>query len=67
MPFGFRKWFNDKFGDLCEEHDWHYERRIDRRRADCILAGKIIQCGYPGLGVVTYIFVRLIGWRHYPK
>lgn len=63
----FREWFNRKFGDLCEKHDINYTYLSSRKTADCILASDIMARGYPMLAITVYIFVRIIGRRHYKK
>ncbi len=66
MPW-FRKWFNDKFGDLCDIHDFNYESRYPRKLADIEFAASIMLRGYPFMAFFVYIFVRSIGWSKYKK
>lgn len=67
MPgaLGFRRWFEDRFDDLCREHDRDYRDRVDRRTADLKLAASIMLRGYPVMSFIVYIFVRLFGHLHY--
>ena len=67
MPkvLGFHRWFQDRFGDLCKAHDEAYEARLDRKQADIILAAGIALRGYPVLGILCYVSVRLCGKFHY--
>lgn len=66
MPFvpKFRKWFNNKFGDLCHQHDVAYERGIDRKQADYRLASQIMLREYAILSILVLIFVRVFGRGH---
>jgi hypothetical protein len=61
----FRDWFNRKFGDLCELHDFNYQSRYPRKKADIELCASIMLRGYPVLAFLTYVFVRIIGCWHY--
>lgn len=69
MPraFGFHAWYEEKFGDLCKQHDHHYTTAYPRKQADLELTAGIVLRGYPALALLTYIFVRGIGWKHYRK
>lgn len=69
MPhvLGFHAWFESKFKDLCDYHDTCYSLKLNRRDADCALAGNIFVRGYPLLALVTYFFVRIFGYWHYYK
>lgn len=65
--FGFYAWFEAKFGDLCFDHDQAYAAKCNRRAADCVLAGRIFARGYVVLALLTYFFVRTVGYLHYPR
>ena len=67
MPFRFRDWFNRKFGDLCEQHDFNYKSGYNRAMADRELTSAILLRGYPFMALLTYIFVRTIGRFHYAR
>jgi hypothetical protein len=69
MPYvpWFRKWFNAKFGDLCGAHDFNYESRYPRKKADIEFAAAILLRGYPFTAFCAYVFVRLIGWFKYRR
>jgi hypothetical protein len=66
MPW-FRAWFNRKFGDLCEIHDFNYKSKYNRKKADIELAAGILLRGYPFMALLAYIFTRTIGWFHYER
>lgn len=60
---GFREWFEARFIDACETHDNDYMvQAITRKQADCKMAASVIGKGYFWLGLVTYIYCRLLGW-----
>jgi len=64
--FGFRDWFEGRFGDLCEQHDELYVwRKGTQHQADCGLASGIMQRGCPWLAVIVYIFCRMFGWLYW--
>lgn len=69
MPYipKFRNWFNDRFGDLCDIHDFNYKSRYNRKLADIELAAAILIRGYPLMAMLTYIFTRTIGYIEYNK
>lgn len=61
--FGFKAWFEKRFGYACELHDEDYvAKAITRKQADCKMAASIIRKGYFWLGLATYIYCRLLGW-----
>ncbi len=66
VPF-IRPWFNAKFGDLCEKHDFNYDSRYPRKKADIEFAASIMLRGYPFMVLLVYVFVRVFGWSKYPK
>lgn len=64
--FNFRKLFENKFGDLCKQHDIEYKyRRISRKESDYKMYIGMKQKGYPILAFLTYIILRSFGWIYY--
>lgn len=64
---GFKKWFDARFGDLCESHDAMYDAAFPRKQADLILCSGVMIRGYPALAIAAYIVVRAFGWLHYNR
>lgn len=64
--FGLRHWWEVKFGVACKQHDHDYvHQRITRQRADCKYFAYMVNKGYPLLGIVTYFFLRALGWLYW--
>lgn len=61
----FRKWYNEQFKDLCEQHDYCYANQYPKKDADIDLMIGIMQRGYVWLGIITYICVRSFGVYNY--
>ena len=61
--FGFRKWFERRFKDLCEAHDRAYETRswVKKIRSDWLMIQQMWQRGYRLLSVIAYLFFVSIG------
>lgn len=73
----------DAWLHACTEHDWRYWQggtRKQRREADRILREKISAEGYPGMGNLAFVAVRIggsalwptpfrwgYGWDQYPR
>ena len=65
---GLREWFEGKFGDLCEVHDYqYYTKTVSRKEADDDLRDGIISRGYYFFGWATWVAVRAIGWYRYNR
>ena len=63
-PFGRKSWFETKFFNLCQAHDFLYMNRIGRRvDADISLFEGIVRAGHPILACMVYVVVRSpFGW-----
>lgn len=66
---GFKNWFDERFGDLCENHDSLYTSKsaVSRYDADCKLAGSMFFRGYPFFAIITFVAVRSFGWLFYKR
>lgn len=54
--FGMKDWFEKRFGDLCEAHDyWYVHRTMSKWEADKRLARGMWKRGYKTLSVITFI------------
>lgn len=67
MPYipWFRKWYNEKFKDLCEEHDDAYKRQDNKEVADLLFTSQIVLRGYPTLAILSYYFLKTFGIINY--
>lgn len=64
--FGFDKWYQKRFGDLCEAHDRSYMLRLGSKwKADAALFKGIWGRGYRALAVGTWLFCATIGWWYW--
>lgn len=63
--FGLRDWFENRFGDLCERHDFEYSNRTGKWSADMRLVRGMWDRGYWWLAVPTFLFVNTIGIFYY--
>ena len=61
---GFRKWFEKRFQECCQEHDVDYvEQEISRYDADRKMYNCMKAKGYKVFGAITYYgFLRPLGW-----
>lgn len=61
--FGFRKWFENRFGDLCAIHDAKYIKREGWRIVvDYHFAKGMWQRGYGWLAIPSFVVIYAIGW-----
>ena len=69
LPFGFREWFESKFGDLCEIHDADYKRGYAsggcKLCSDFKFIVKIAQRGHPILALFVFLAVQVpwLWWK----
>lgn len=64
--FGFRHWFETKFGKACLQHDKDYlAQRITRKRADIKMFAYMVNKGYPMIAIIAYGFNRAFGWLYW--
>lgn len=64
--FGFREWFENHFGDLCEIHDIQYiEKNITRKDSDLQFVRGMRNRGYPILAFFSYLVIRPVGWFYW--
>ncbi len=67
-PPTFRKWFINRFGDLCIEHDRKYMLLEGSKwDADMELAKAIWKRGYKTLAIGTWFFCYIVGWWYWIK
>jgi len=61
--FGLQKWFDKKFGDICDEHDYLYLKFCPaiKTYSDFKLAWRFISRGYPLLGILGLIYCSTFG------
>jgi hypothetical protein len=64
---GLRQWFEERFGDLCYQHDSDYLTQTGtRKEADRKMYEGMKAKGYPVLGAITYYgFLRPLGWLYW--
>ena len=72
--FRFNKWFESRFGDLCDAHDAAYTMRIWRYKvaSDFDFCGNMALRGYPALAWVCLLVFVFLGtpywlWKKYIK
>lgn len=59
---GFKAWYESRFAEACETHDNDYvAQALTRKQADCKMCAYIINRGYFWLGLVTYVYCRILG------
>jgi len=65
----FRDWFENKFGDLCNEHDKDYMMGRCKLCSDCALVNGIIKLGFWWLVIPVFIAVNLpwVWIKYYKK
>lgn len=63
--FGLRRWFESKFGDLCEFHDYSYQLRLGKTKADMAMLKGMYKRGYWYLVPPTFIFFNTFGFWYY--
>lgn len=69
LPFGFRAWYNQKFGDLCRQHDFDYAQGYEsggcKLCSDFRFVLGVARRGYPFLALLTLLFVQLphLWWK----
>lgn len=64
----FRDWFEKRFGDLCELHDWDYQHTKCKLCADSRFVHAIKERGYPYLAILVWFAVQLPWvWMAYYK
>lgn len=60
--FNLRKWYEKKFGDLCEQHDHVYYYKIGTKwDADWEMTSGMWNRGYRLLSIVTFFFLWTVG------
>jgi hypothetical protein len=65
-PPSFKRWFDKRFGDLCDEHDKHYMLRYRSKfYADNLLVRGIYKRGYKALAIATWLFCQTVGWWYW--
>ena len=66
--FGFRKWFESRFHELCVNHDYAYSIKAGKLRSDKILSMQMHKRGYTTLGLLTFVILQSpFGWYNYYK
>jgi hypothetical protein len=64
--FGFREWFEERFGDLCAAHDDAYVNRSGSQiAADWVFAKGMWQRGYGWLAIPSFIVIASFGWLYW--
>jgi hypothetical protein len=70
--FGLKDWFDNRFRDLCDEHDTYYVKRIwqDKVYSDFHFCARMAARGYMTLAFFSFIFFCTIGttfwlWKKY--
>jgi len=63
--FHVREWFERKFGDICELHDYAYTMRVGKWKADTLFYKAIWQRGPKVLIIPTFILFNTIGFWYY--
>ena len=63
--FGLRKWFENRFGDLCHAHDAAYVARTGKIKADLAFLKGMTQRGYWWLVPPTAIMFATVGTYMY--
>lgn len=58
IPY-FRKWYENKFGTLCEQHDKDYKKGKCKLCSDVRLTKGIYNKGYYLLGSLSFLAVNL--------
>lgn len=72
--FGFDKWFNSRFSDLCDTHDDAYVTRVwgDKVVGDFAFCASMAARGYITLAFACFAFFSLFGtlywaWKKYKQ
>lgn len=63
--FHVREWFERKFGDICELHDYGYVMRLGKWRTDKMFYKAIWERGPKVLIVPTFLFFNTFGFWYY--
>lgn len=64
--FHIREWFERKFGDVCEIHDYMYETKLGKWKADKMFYKAIWKRGPKILIIPTFLFFNTLGiWYYY--
>lgn len=63
--FGLRKWFENRFGDLCHAHDQAYVARTGKLKADIAFLKGMSERGYIWLAIPTAFFFFTAGFFYY--
>lgn len=70
-PPSFKRWFDKRFGDLCDEHDMYYRMKnkcyVTKQYADKTLAKGIWERGYKILAIATWCFCQTVGWYYWKR
>lgn len=63
--FGLRRWFENRFGDICEIHDYGYVMRLGKWKTDMIFLKRMWERGYWWLAIPTFIMFNTVGFFYY--
>lgn len=63
--FHVREWFERKFGDICELHDYAYQMRVGKWSADKMFYKAIWERGPKILIIPTFLFFNTAGFWYY--
>lgn len=62
---GLRKWFENRFGDLCEVHDYMYVNKFGKWNADKAFLKGMYNRGYWWMVPPTFFFFMTLGFAYY--
>jgi hypothetical protein len=70
----FRQWLEDRFGDLCEQHDVDYVKRVWVRKvaSDFEFCAGMASRGYTALSLCAFLYFTIFGtiywlWKKYRR